>query len=172
MLRLSCKTLSQSRILRCDSNGTGVVVAGSHHHTTQSNQRRRCKSELLCTQDRGQHNVTARSQLAIDFQTHFLTQPIFQECFVCLAQSQFPGSSRMMNARKWRCSRATFMTTDHDGVCSCFSNPCSNGPHSCDRHELHADPGPRVGTPQIKNELSQIFDGVNVMMGRRGVATI
>ena len=52
-----------------------------------------------------------------------------------------------------------------------LGDPSGDHSHPYFRHQLDGYPRPRVGRFEIVDELSQILNGVNVVVGRRGDET-
>ena len=65
-LGLSVEPLTQQRILGGHTDRTGVEVANAHHDAAGHHQRGGGEPELLGTQQRGDHHIAARLELAVD----------------------------------------------------------------------------------------------------------
>ena len=59
------------------------------------------------------------------------------------------------------------MTRDHDVVRVGLRHPGGDGAHSALRNQLDADGGARIHALQVEDQLSQIFNGIDVMVRRR-----
>ena len=58
------------------------------------------------------------------------------------------------------------MSCDHDVIRLGLGNACGNGAHTNLRHQFHTDIGFGVHVFQVVNELRQVFDGIDIMVGR------
>ena len=65
VLGLAPESLSELGILVRDPDRTGVQVAGPHHHAAGRDQRRRREAHLVGAEQRRDHDVAARLQLAV-----------------------------------------------------------------------------------------------------------
>ncbi len=65
MLGLALELLAQRRILRGNSDRTGIQMALAQHDAAHGDQRRGGKTELLRAEQRGDHHVAAGLQLAV-----------------------------------------------------------------------------------------------------------
>ncbi len=62
---------------------------------------------------------------------------------------------------------AAFEAADEDIVRVRLGNARRDGAHAAFGHELYADAGLRVGVFQVKDELCQVLDGIDVVVRRR-----
>ncbi len=65
-LRFAGEPLPQHRVLGGHTDRTGVQVAHPHHDAARHHQRRRREAEFLGAEQRGDHHVAARLELAVD----------------------------------------------------------------------------------------------------------
>ena len=82
------------------------------------------------------------------------------------AQSQFGRDAGIADGGGGRGSRAAFGSRDDYQVGFRLCHTGGNGAHAAFRHQLHADFGARVHVLQVEDELCQVFDGVDVVVGR------
>ena len=73
----------------------------------------------------------------------------------------------MLDARLRRGSRAPVVPTDEHDVGMPFRHPSRNRAHTNFRHQFDADTRMVVGIFQVVDQLRQVLNRVNVMMGRR-----
>ena len=158
---------AQLRVLRGHAHGTGVQVADPHHDAAHHHQGRGGKAELLCAQERGDHDVAPGLQLAIRLHDHAVTQAIEQEGLLCLRESQLPRRARMLE----RCQRggtgAPVVPRDEDDVGVSLGHARRHGPDSCFRDQLDVDPGALVRVLEVVDELGKVLDRVDVVVRRR-----
>ena len=86
---------------------------------------------------------------------------------LCFAQAYFRRDARIADGRGRRCARTSLSTRDDDEVGFCLGHTGGDGSHTAFGHQFHADGGARVHILQIEDELCQVFDGVDVVVGRR-----
>ena len=58
IFRLAFETLAQFRILRCNADRTGILVAAAAHNAALSNHNSSTESIFLCTKQRHKHHVS------------------------------------------------------------------------------------------------------------------
>ena len=84
-----------------------------------------------------------------------------------LGQTQLPRDPRILDGRERRGTGAAGVAADEDLVRIGFRHPGRNRADTHFRHELDGYRRIRTGIFQIKNELRQIFDGIDVVVRRR-----
>ena len=78
-------------------HGAGILMADTHHDATHGNQRSRCKTELLRTEDGCDGNITAAHQLTVGLDSDLVTKSVLHQCLVCFRKTEFPGKSGVVN---------------------------------------------------------------------------
>ena len=97
VLGLALELFPQGRVLRGDADGASVEVALAHHDAAQRHQRHSGETELLRPQQRGDRDVTAGGQLAVDLHANTAAQVVHHEHLLRLGKTQLPGCSRVAN---------------------------------------------------------------------------
>ena len=168
VFRLALEAFAQFRILSRDTEGAGTQLADPHHPAAHGNQGRRREAELFCTQQQCHHHVMSGHQLTVCFQRNRLAQPVAAKHLMSFRQADLPGQARMMHAAH-RCGTGTAFTAgNQDAAGAGLGHAAGNGTHTGGRHQLHGNLRVLVGTLQVINQFSQILDGINIMMRRRG----
>src|SRR5439155_15834950 len=85
----------------------------------------------------------------------------------CFAQSNFPGKAGVLNGSERRRTGASVVTADGDDVGACFGNTGSDDAYACAGNEFYADAGAGIDGAEVVDQLSEVFDAVNVVMRRR-----
>ena len=82
--------------------------------------------------------------------------------------AQFPRKTGVVDGISGRrpCSAVIGRDQDHLGTGLCHTG--CNRTHTGLRYQLNRDPGFGVGILKVVDQLGQVFNGVYVMMGRRG----
>ena len=73
-----------------------------------------------------------------------------------------------MDGASGRSSRSSVIAGDQDDLGAGLGNAGRNRSHALFTHQLYGNPRFVIGIFQVVNELGQIFNGVNVMVRRRG----
>ncbi len=81
--------------------------------------------------------------------------------------AQLPRQARPLDGAPGSRAGAAVVAGDEDHLGPRLSNARGDGPHSRLADQLDADPGKTVGVFQVINQLGQVLNGVNIVMGRR-----
>eukprot|EP01136_Pigoraptor_vietnamica_P023733 Opistho-1_new@6558 len=168
VLRLPLKLLAQHGVLRRNAHGARVEVALAHHRAPERNQRRRRKAKLLRAEKRRQHDVAPRAQLAVRLQDDAPAQVVQDERLVRLGEAQLPRQPRVLDARPAARARATVVAADQNVVGVALCNASRDDADAGLRHELDGDTRDGVRTLEVKDQLREILDRIDVVVGRRG----
>ena len=82
-----------------------------------------------------------------------------------LGDAQLPGQARILDGGAGGCTGAAVVTGDKDDLCAALGNTGGNGADTGLADQLHVDVGVAVGVLQVIDQLSQILDGVDVVVG-------
>ena len=81
---------------------------------------------------------------------------------------QLPGQPRVLYGRLGRSAGSAVVAADQNYVSVTLGYAGRDRTHADLRHQLYVNPGVRVNIFQVVDQLGQIFDGVNIVVGRRG----
>ena len=168
MLGFSLKAPPELLVLGGNAHGAGVFGADAHHHTAHADQGRCRETEFLCSQQGGDGHVAAAHQFSVRLEDHPAAQAVFHQASVSLRQAKLPGQARIVDGASGRRAGTPVIAGDQDDLGSCLGDTRSDGADARLRDKLDIDPGIPVGVFEIVDQLGQVFDGVNVVMGRRG----
>ena len=168
VLGLSGKTGAQALILGGYADGAGIFGTYPHHHAAQRDQGGGGKTILFRSQEGRDGHIPACHQLAVCLDPDPGTQAAADQGLVGLGDAQLPGKSGAVDRAVRGRACAAVITGDQDHLGAGFGNAGGNGTYACFRNQLDRYAGPAVGVLQIINQLGQIFDGVDVMVRRRG----
>ena len=161
------EVLPQRRVLRRHAHRASVQIALPHHHAAQHDERRRTEAEFLGAQQGHQHDVAARLDLPVHLQPDLRAQSVADECLLRLAQTNLWRDAREAHTRGRARARTSLGTANHDEVGLCLCHACGNRAHATLGHQLHGDGCLRIDVLQVENQLCQVLDAVDVVMGRR-----
>ena len=157
---------AQCRVLRGDADGTGVQMALAHHDATGGDQRRCGKAELVGAEQRAHDHVATGAQAAVDLHSDAAAQAIEHKRLVGFGQADFPRGTSVLDGGQGRCARAAFKAGDRDVIGARLGNAGGDRADADFGHEFDRDVGARIDVFQVEDELRQILDGINVVMGR------
>src|ERR1700747_1748152 len=86
---------------------------------------------------------------------------------MCFAQTDFPRQSSILDGGKRRRTSAAVVAADGDYVGASFGNAGCDDANARARNQFYADARTRIDRTQIVNELSEVFDAVNIVVRRR-----
>ena len=161
------ETFAQFLVLGGDTHRAGVHVAFAHHHAAQYDQGGGGETELFGSQQGHQDDVAPGLQLSVGLQPDLPAKVIHDQCLLRLRQSQFGRQSGVADGAHRRSTCSPFGSRYDDAVGFSFCYACCNCPDTAFRYQLHAYFGTRVDIFQVEDQLCQVFDRVNVMVGRR-----
>ena len=167
VLRLAGELLAQHRVLRGDTDRTGVEMTLAHHDAAGGDQRRGGEAELIGTQQRADNHITAGAQSAIDLHRDAATQTVQHKRLLCLRKADLPRRAGVRQRCQRRGTGATLEARDRHMIGARFGDPGGNRADTDFGYQLYRNPRRRIGVLQIGNELGEIFDRIDVVMRRR-----
>ena len=167
VFRLACELLTQFGILCGNAHGAGVEVTLAHHDAAFHHQRRGGEAELISTQQGTHSHVATGLHLTVRLHADATTQTVQHQGLLGFSQTDFPRGSAMFDGRPRRSACAAVVTGDHHVIGLALGNACGNRADTNFGHQLHADVSVRGNVLQVVNQLSQVFDGVDVVVWRR-----
>ena len=167
ILGLACEAFPELLILRADAEGAGILVADTEHLAADRDERAGAEAEELCAQEAGDGRIPTGQEFAVCFELHAVAELIQEEDLLRFGKSQLPRKSRMAHAGPRRCPCAAVAAADGDAVGLRLDDAGCNGADTRTGGELHVDLRLIIGILQVKDELCQVFDGVDIMVRRR-----
>ena len=167
MLRLAVEPGPQLGILRGDADRAGVEVALPHHDAADHDQRPGGDAELLGAEHRGDSDILGGADHAVGLDGDPAPQIVHDEHLMGLGEAELPRQAGVHDRRLRAGPGAAVVARDQDDVGFPLRDPRRHRPHADLRHELDADPGVVVGVLEVVDQLGEILDGVDVVMGRR-----
>ena len=110
--------------------------------------------------------VAAGFQLAVGLQHHPAAQLVAHQRLVGFGQAQLPGQAGVLDGAERRGARAAVVAGHQNHVGVGLGDARRDGAHARLAHQLHVDAGGAVGVFQVKNQLRQILNRVDVVVGR------
>ena len=167
-LGLAAEALAQLRVLGGHADRAGVEVADPHHHAAADRRAARWRSRTP-RRPSSAAMTTSRPglQLAVGLHDDAVAQAVEQQRLLRLGQAQLPRRAGVLERGERRGARPAVVAGDEHHVGLGLADP---GGHRADAdlgHQLHVDPGQRVGVLQVVDELLEVLDGVDVVVGRR-----
>ena len=166
LLRRTSELGSKVFALCGDPGRAGVEVALSSHVTAERDEDGRAQTELLGAQQRRHDDVAAAPQTSVGAQGRAVAQAGAQEHLMDLRQAELPWRADVLDGAERRGAGPAGVPGDVDVGGARLDDTCGDGPDAARGDELDADPRGRVDRAKVGDELGQILDGVDVVMGR------
>ena len=167
VLGLADETLAQHRILGGDADRTGVEVAHAHHDAARRDQGRGGEAELVSAEQRADDDVAPGAHAAVDLDRDASAQAIGDQRLVRLGKPDLPGRAGVLNGGQRRSAGAAFEAGDGDVVGARLGHAGGNRADADLGNQLHRNEAARVDVLEVEDELRQVLDRIDVMMGRR-----
>ena len=156
----------QCRILCRNPDRTGIQMALAHHDAAKRDQRRGGKSHLLGTEQRCDYHVATGLQAAVRLQHGPAAQVVHDQGLVSLGDPEFPRQTGMLDARQRRSAGTAGVAGNQNVIGMRLYDTCSNRSDANFRHQFDADASCRVCVFQVVDQLGEILDRIDVVMGR------
>ncbi len=125
------------------------------------------KPILLRAQQRGNHHVAARLQLAVRLHLDAAAQIVQQQHLLRLRQPKLPGQTRMLDRTQRRSAGSAVVAGDQHHIGMRLRNARGDRADASFGHQLHRNARLRIDVLQVVDQLRQIFDRVDIVMRRR-----
>ena len=150
-----------------NADRAGVAVAAAVLDAAEGDQERRAEPEFLGAEKGADHDVASGLELSVDLDLHAPAQSVLDEGLLGLGESELPREAGMLH-RSERCGAgAAVEAGDEDDVGVGLGDARGDRTDTGFGDELDADASLGVGAAEIVNELREILDRVDVVMGRR-----
>ena len=167
MFRLSLKAAAQLFVLGRDADRTGILGTDTHHHAAHGHQGSCRETVFLCAQKGRNGDIAPAHKLAVGLQDNTAAEAVFHKTAVGFREPQLPGETRIVYGAS-RCGAcAAVITGDQDDLGAGLGDTGGDGPDPGLGDQLDIDPGVAVCVFQVINQLGQVLDGINIVMGRR-----
>ena len=159
--------LAQLRILGGDAHRASIQVADPHHDAPQAHQGHRTETEFLGPQEGRHGHVPGGLQLAVGLHHHAVPQAVLLKHLACFRQTQFPGQPAVADRGLGRGPGAAYVAADEHHVGPGLGHPCGNRADPRLGNKFDAHPGGRIGHLEIVDQLGQVLDGIDIVVGWR-----
>src|SRR5262249_59702298 len=113
------------------------------------------------------HHVTTGPHSAVGLEAHPPAHPVLHQRLVGLGHAQLPGKPRVLDAGDRRGAGAALVAGDDDAPGSGLGDSGGDGPDADLADQLHTDPRLGVHGLEVVDELGEILDAVDVVVGWR-----
>lgn len=160
--------LAQGRVLDGHADGAGVEVADAHHDAAGDDEGRGREAVFLGAQEGGDDDVASGLHLAVGLDDDAVAQAVEQQGLLGLGQADLPGGAGVLEGGQRRGAGTSVVAGDEDDVGVGLGHADGDGAHARFGDQLDVDPCGGVGVLEVMDELGEVLDGVDVVVGRRG----
>ena len=143
-----------------------LTVALPHHDASHGNQRSRGEAPLFSTKHTCDGNIATRANLAVGLDSDTSSEIVEDKGLVGLGETKLPRQTSVLDTGPSRGTGTTVVAGDEDMVglslrdTTCYDADADFG------DELDGDTRTGVRTLQVVDELLQVLDRVNIVVGR------
>ena len=150
-----------------DPGRTGVEMALAGHVAADRDERRGPERELLGAEQRGDEQVAAGLEPAVGAQRDAVAQVVAEEDLVDLGQAELPRRADVLDRRQRRRAGPAGVAGQVDVRRPGLGDAGRDRAHTAAGDELDPDPRGRVDRPQVRDQLGEVLDRVDVVVRRR-----
>ena len=150
-----------------DPGRTGIEVALAGHVAADRDERRRPEREFLRPEERRDDQVAPGLEPAVGAQHDPIAQVVAQQDLVDLGQAELPRRPDVLDRRERRGAGPAGVAGQVDVRGAGLGDARGDRPDPAAGDELHADARQRVDGPQVGDQLGEVLDRVDVVVGRR-----
>ena len=167
MLRNTRETLAQRFLLGGHAHRAIIRVADAGHDAALSDHRHGSEAVLLGTQQRCNQHIPTGLQTAVSPEQHTIAQTVLQQSTVHLGETQLPRTTGVLDRTEGRRPGSAVMAGNLNHVSIGLGHASGDGADADLSDQLHAHRSGRMHLMQVVNQLREIFDGIDVVVGRR-----
>ena len=167
VLGLAAEAATQAAVLRSDAGRAGILLAVALHEAAHRDERHGRKAKLLGAQQAGNGDIGTVHELAVGLEHHARAQAVLQQRLLGLGKAKLQRQTGVPDRIASSGTRAAIVAADQYLIGSALGNTggdCADA-GLADQLDRHACAG--VGVLKVKDELGQVFDGVDVVVRRR-----
>jgi hypothetical protein len=167
VLRGTDELLPEFGVLGRDTHGAGVEMAFTHHDTAHGNQRCGSEAPLFGTKQTSNGDVTTCSELTVSLDDDTSSEIIQYQGLMSFSQAKFPRKTSILDTSPSGGTGTTIVAGNQDMIGLGLSDTGSDDTHTNLGNELDGNSRTRARALQIVDQLFEILNGVNVVVGRR-----
>ena len=141
-------------------------MTDAHHDAAGDDEWRGGEAELLSAQQRGDDDVATGLELTVGLHDDPIAKTVEEQGLLGLGEAELPRSPGVLERGEWRGSRPAVVARDEHDVRLGLGDACRNGPDADLGDQLHVDPSAWVRVLQVVDQLREILDRIDVVVGR------
>ena len=151
-----------------DADGAGVEVALAGHFAAEGDEGGGAEAVAFRAEQGGDDDVAAGVEAAVGAEHDAAAEAVDDERFVGFLDAEFPGSAGVLDGGEGGSAGAAVRAGDVDDVGVGLGDAGGDGADALAGDEFDADAGVGVGDLEVVDQLGEVFDGVDVVVGGRG----
>ena len=167
VLGLADEALAQHRVLGGDADRAGVEVALAHHDAAGGDQRRGGEAELVGAEQGADDDVAPGAHAAVDLDADARAQAVEHQRLVGLGQADLPRAAGVLDRGQRRSAGAALVAGDRDVVGLALGDARRDRADADLGDQLDRDQRVRVDVLEVEDELLEVLDRIDVVVGRR-----
>ena len=149
------------------ADGASIEVALAHVDAAEGDEGDGTEVVFFGAEDGGVDDIETGAQTAIGPKSYAAAQIIEHQYLLGLGESEFPWQAGVFDGRNRGGPGSAFVTGDEDNVGIGFGDAGGDGADACFCDQFDADAGAGIDLFEVMDELRQVLDGVDIVVGRR-----
>ena len=158
--------VTQVLILCCDTGCAVVQVTDAQVLTTQRDHRAGTEAKAFGAKNGCLDHIKTGFQATVCLYPNFAAQVITTQRLMRFRQPKFPWRTGITNGRQRRSTSAAVVTGDGNQVSVSLGHARGDSANTRLGYQLDRHQRSRINLFQVKDQLRQIFDGIDVVMRR------
>jgi hypothetical protein len=142
-------------------------MALAHHDAAHGDKRRGSKTPLFSAEQTGNGDVASCPQLTISLDNDATTKIVEDKSLMSLGKTQLPWKTSVLDTGPSGGTGTTIVTRDENVISLGFGNTGSDDTNTSLGDELDRDTSAGVGALEIVDQLLEVLNRVDVVVGRR-----
>ena len=167
MPRLAGEAFAEFGVLGGDAHRAGVEVAFAQHNAAVDDEGGGGHAEFLGAEQGGDGDIPSGFELAVGLHHDAAAEVVGDQHLLGFGHAQFPGQAGVFDGRFRRSAGAAVVSADQHHIAMPFGDAGGNGANAHFGHQLDMDAGVGVDVFEVVDQLRQILNGIDVVVGRR-----
>ena len=167
MLRNAREALAQGFLLGGHPHWAIVGVTNPGHDAALGDHRHRTKAVFLGAQQGRNHHIPACFKAAIGPQQHPIAQAVLEQAAMDLGETQLPGAAGVFDRTERRGAGTAVVAGNLDHIGIGLGHASGDRADTNLGHQLHRHLGSGMDLVQVVDQLGQVLNGIDVVVGRR-----
>ena len=168
IFRFAFESLSQLRVLSCNTYRTGIKIAYAHHNTAHCYKRSCGKAEFFCSKHAGDCDVTTAHKLSVSFYYNPWTKTIFNKSLMRFSKAKLPRQAGTVNWAFGSGSSTSVISRNKYYLSTRLCNACCYGAYAWFWNKLNGYSCITVSVLKVIYKLGEVLNWIYIMVRGRG----